>query len=71
ASNEEGKKVNAMHKIVDQFIQEHSGSLLTLDFEGSSIPGIARFYAGFGSEPEQYYCLKSNRLPIPLRWFKK
>jgi lipid II:glycine glycyltransferase (peptidoglycan interpeptide bridge formation enzyme) len=71
ASNEEGKKVNAMHKIVDQFIQEHSGSSLTLDFEGSSIPGIARFYAGFGSEPEQYYCLKSNRLPIPLRWFKK
>jgi hypothetical protein len=70
-SNDEGKKTNAMHKIVDQFTLEHSGSILNLDFEGSSIPGIARFYAGFGSEPEQYYCLKSNRLPVPLRWLKK
>lgn len=66
----EGKNSNAMHKIVDQFIQEHSGSPLTLDFEGSVIPGIARFYKGFGAEPEKYYSLKSNRLPIPLRWLK-
>lgn len=70
-SNEEGKNINAMHKIVDQFIQEHSGLRLTLDFEGSVIPGVARFYKGFGAEEEQYYCLKSNRLPIPLRWLKK
>jgi lipid II:glycine glycyltransferase (peptidoglycan interpeptide bridge formation enzyme) len=70
-SNDEGKDINAMHKIVDQFIQEHSGKALTLDFEGSVIPGIARFYKGFGAETEQYYCLKSNRLPVPLRWFKK
>lgn len=70
-STEEGKNTSAMHKIVDQFIQDHSGSSLTLDFEGSSIPGIARFYAGFGAEPEQYYCLKMNRLPIPFRWYKK
>jgi lipid II:glycine glycyltransferase (peptidoglycan interpeptide bridge formation enzyme) len=70
-STDEGKNINAMHKIVDQFIQEHAGTPLTLDFEGSVIPGIARFYKGFGAETEQYYCLKSNRLPIPLRWFKK
>jgi lipid II:glycine glycyltransferase (peptidoglycan interpeptide bridge formation enzyme) len=70
-SNEEGKNTSAMHLIVDQFIQEHSGKLLTLDFEGSMIPGIARFYSGFGAVPEQYHCLKSNRLPIPLRWVKK
>ena len=67
----EGKNINAMHKIVDQFIQEHSDSPLTLDFEGSVIPGIARFYKGFGAQPEQYYSLKSNRLPIPLRWLIK
>jgi len=70
-STDEGKKLNAMHKIVDQFIEENSGSLLTLDFEGSVIPGIARFYEGFGSVIEQYYYIKSNRLPVPLRWFKK
>jgi hypothetical protein len=70
-SSEEGKRTNAMHKIVDQFIQDHSGSPMVLDFEGSMIPGIARFYEGFGAKPEQYYCLKLNKLPIPFRWFKK
>jgi len=70
-SSDEGKNINAMHKIVDQFIFEHSGTPLTLDFEGSVIAGIARFYKGFGAVSEQYYCLKCNRLPIPLRWFIK
>jgi hypothetical protein len=70
-SSEEGKRTNAMHKIVDQFIQDHSDSSLLLDFEGSMIPGIARLYEGFGSKPEQYYCLKLNRLPIPFRWLIK
>lgn len=70
-STDEGKKTSAMHKIIDQFIQEHCGSLLTLDFEGSVIPGIARFYEGFGAATEAYYFIKSNRLPIPIRWFKK
>lgn len=70
-SSEEGKTTNAMHKIIDQFIQEHAGKRLTLDFEGSVIEGIARFYKGFGAQAEQYYCLKYNRLPLPLRWLKK
>lgn len=70
-SNSEGKKVNAMHLIVDQFIREHASMPLTLDFEGSVIPGVARFYEGFGAENETYYCLKYNKLPLPLRWIKK
>lgn len=70
-SSGEGKKVSAMHLIVDQFIREHSSTALTLDFEGSVIPGIARFYEGFGAENETYYCLKYNKLPLPLRWIKK
>ena len=71
ASGEEGKNNSSMYRIIDQFIKEHSSSPITLDFEGSTIPGIARFYKGFGAEPEQYYGLKMNRLPIPLRWFIK
>lgn len=70
-SSSEGKQVSAMHLIVDQFIREHATMPLTLDFEGSIIPGIARFYEGFGAEAEQYFCLKSNKLPLPLRWIKK
>lgn len=70
-STTEGKNTSAMQLLVDQFIQEHAGNSLILDFEGSSIPGIARFYQGFGAEPEQYYSLKLNRLPVPLRWIIK
>jgi hypothetical protein len=70
-SSAEGKQVSAMYRIVDQFIREHASMPLTLDFEGSSIAGIARFYEGFGSENETYYCLKYNKLPLPLRWIKK
>jgi len=71
ASSNEGKANSSMYQIVDQFIREHSGTDLTLDFEGSSIPGIARFYAGFGAQTELYYSLKLNKLPIPLRWLIK
>ncbi len=71
ASTSEGKQNSSMYRIVDSFIRENSGSSLTLDFEGSSIPGIARFYEGFGAVQEQYYFLKINRLPIPFRWMKR
>lgn len=70
-SSMEGKQVSAMHLIVDQFIREHATMPLILDFEGSVIPGIARFYEGFGAQSETYFCLKSNKLPVPLRWIKK
>lgn len=71
ASSNDGKANSSMYRIVSQFILEHAESDLILDFEGSSIPGIARFYSGFGAKPEQYYGLKLNRLPLPVRWLKK
>jgi hypothetical protein len=70
-SGKEGKRVSAMHLIVDHFIREHAAQPLILDFEGSVIPGIARFYEGFGAENETYFCLKYNKLPLLLRWIKK
>lgn len=38
------------------------------DFEGSMIPGIARFFRQFGATPTAYFSLHKNRLPLPLRW---
>lgn len=70
-SNAEGKNTSAMYLIVDQFIREHAEAGITLDFEGSSIPGIARFYQGFGAVLESYFSIKLNRLPAPLRWIIK
>lgn len=70
-STEEGKKYSAMHLIVDEFIREYAGSGALLDFEGSSLEGVARFYKGFGSLTETYYRLKLNRLPFPVNLLKK
>ena len=71
ASSETGKELGAMYFLVNRFIQKNAGKNLTLDFEGSMIPGVARFYAGFGATPETYFQLKINRLPLPLKWIKR
>jgi hypothetical protein len=71
ASNESGKANSAMFALIDQYIKENSGRPITLDFEGSNIPGIARFYAGFGAVPVTYMKMKMNRLPAIVRWMKK
>ncbi len=70
ASNELGKELRGMYFLVDKFIKNHAAQNITLDFEGSMIPGVARFYNGFGATPETYFQLKFNRLPLPLKWLK-
>lgn len=67
ASNETGRTNRAMFALVDHFIHLYSESHLVLDFEGSMVDNIARFYAGFGASPCTYQQLVVNRLP----WFVK
>jgi hypothetical protein len=70
-STEEGKNYNAMYVIVDEFIRENAKSGFLLDFEGSSIKGVAHFYKSFGSFSETFYLLYLNKLPFPLNLLKK
>ena len=63
ASSQKGKEQRGMFRIVDAFIQDHAGSGLILDFEGSNIPSVARFFSGFGAQPEIYQNVSFNRLP--------
>lgn len=63
ASSQKGKEQRGMFRIVDNFIQDHAGSGLILDFEGSNIPSVARFFSGFGAQPEIYQSVSFNRLP--------
>ncbi|MEN8158242.1 MAG: hypothetical protein ABFS10_14915 [Bacteroidota bacterium] len=65
-SSGDGKEQRAMFRIVDEVIRSNANSLLTLDFEGSNIPSIARFFGGFGSRPEIYQSISYNRLPVPF-----
>jgi len=71
SSNQAGIEQSAMFLLVDTFIEKNAGKKQILDFEGSNIPGVARFYAGFGAAPETYYSVHQNRLPKLLRIFKK
>lgn len=70
ASSPEGKARRGMFRIVDAFIRDHAGTGLILDFEGSNIPSVARFFGGFGAHAEIYQGVRFNRLPAPLSKLK-
>lgn len=70
ASNQEGLEFRAMYALVDYFIKKFANQNITLDFEGSSIEGIAAFFERFGAVPEYYTIAKRNAIPI-LKYFMK
>ncbi|MBF26035.1 MAG: hypothetical protein CMP49_05950 [Flavobacteriales bacterium] len=47
-------KFNAMVKLIDYYIQLNASQNKWLDFEGSTIPGLMRFYKGFGASEKNY-----------------
>ncbi len=59
---EEAKKEHLNTFLVNELIREHQKKDLLLDFEGSMIPGVARFYESFGAKPEIYYFYKKRFL---------
>ena len=70
-SNEEGRACGASHFAIDAFIRTLGRDIQLIDFEGSSIEGVKRFYKSFGAQEEHYFLYKNNRLPFFLKWFKK
>jgi hypothetical protein len=69
-NSEEGREIGALSQIIEALIQENAGLAVRLDFEGSDIPGVARFYAGFGAKPYTYQSIRKNSLPWPLKYLK-
>ena len=61
-SSEEVILANAMAFLIDSFIKEHAEQHLVLDFEGSMIPGVARFYESFGGQKHRYFQLIKNNV---------
>lgn len=61
ASNEQGKHHSAMFLLVNELLKKNAGSGMIFDFEGSKIPGVARFYKGFGAQIQSYYHVKRLR----------
>ncbi|MBL7741172.1 MAG: GNAT family N-acetyltransferase [Chitinophagaceae bacterium] len=67
----DGRTIGASHALIDEFIKDHAGKKMLLDFEGSDIRNLAFFYSSFGAKHEVYPALKINRLPFYLKWLKK
>jgi hypothetical protein len=66
----DGRTMEANHFLFDELIKEFAGQPLILDFEGSDLPGVERFYKKFGSILEPYYFIKWNHLPWWAKLFK-
>jgi hypothetical protein len=57
-STPEGKQRRSMAFLLDNFIDVCIKNNLMLDFEGSSLPGVARYFESIGAIKEIYYCLQ-------------
>lgn len=60
ASNSAGRELCAMHLFLDRIIEKHAHSTWILDFEGSDIPGVAQFFASYGSVPKHYAQIRKD-----------
>ena len=67
----EGRRMEANHFLFEQLIREFANNRLILDFEGSDIEGIARFYQKFGAVNEPYFYLRYNNLAWPIKYLKQ
>ncbi len=70
-TNKEGKEKRANFYIINEFIKEYAGRNIILDFEGSNIVGIARFFAGWGAKQILYFNYIRNNLPEFIKKIKK
>ncbi len=66
-SSVQGKEKSAMFQLIDTFIRLHAKEKLILDFEGSAISSIARFFAGFGGKPQIYQRVKFESIPSKIK----
>ena len=59
-STESGKEQRGMFVLMDHMIRLNQGKYPIFDFEGSSIPGVARFFEGFGARRMVYPRITRN-----------
>jgi len=66
ASSDLGREKRAMHFLIDHIISTNLTESKILDFEGSDIENLARFFGSFGAQKTKYSLLKFNRFPFSL-----
>ena len=55
APTKEGRSKNALSIALDYVIHKYGQQEMILDFEGSSIPSVKKFYASFGASEELFF----------------
>ncbi len=60
--SKKGREQNTMSDIIDSVIEKSANKMLTLDFEGSMISGIAFFFKSFGALNEGYYLFQKRKI---------
>jgi len=53
-SSDTGREKHAMTFLIDSLLEEFAGTQNIFDFEGSMLPGLARYYKGFGGLEEPF-----------------
>ena len=69
-SDVNGRKLGAMHFIIDYVIKKNSDSNFIFDFGGSNNAQVAKFNYGFGSNDLFYKQIKQNSLPKIIKLLK-
>lgn len=62
ATTKEGRTMRAVHGLIDMLVKENAQTDAVLDFEGSRLPGVARFMASFGAQLNNYPVYRFNNL---------
>lgn len=71
AASPAGRAASAPLLLVEDAVCRHAGQPgRVLDFEGGSLPAIARFFANFGARPVPYPTLTLTVNPWLLRWMR-
>ena len=65
-----GRTLEANYFLYNEILKEFSNRNFILDFEGSDLPGVAKFYQKFNAVYEPFYFYKVNRLPFYIKWLK-
>jgi hypothetical protein len=63
-NSDAGKEDRAMFVLMDKLITKSRGAGGIFDFEGSNIPGVARFYEGFGGKRTVYSRIVKTSFPF-------
>lgn len=60
SASEEGKQTGAMHRLLHEVFSSYCSKLSRVDFGGSNIASVARFYKGLGGVDKPYYACRTS-----------